>query len=493
MFTKYPLITGSFSTISFGFFLLLGFLVAAECPAKDKTPASEKSWHRIQPSPFQVHLKTRGYLESRSQKIITFQSEVSEKVRIQSVVQHGTRVVPGATLLHIESEALRRSIAALVDEIELTDLALELETLAVQIADRKEPLQRESIQRRKGHLEQDYQHFHKTEKPQLMTNSRRALERAKFSLEYSLEELHQLKKMYEADDLTEETEEIILKRAQRAAKNARHALDQTRWKQERYQVVSLPRSEEKMASDRTRSRIDLEASLTRIAPEKKQRHKNLQKRQRQQTERKELLNRYRRDLEKRHIVSPSAGIVFHGRLHEGVWSGKARGLQAGQIIARNQTLMTVVDPSPQNMIVWAVVPESALANLSPGLSGYALLPVGHSPPLPVKLEWISWLPTKPGHYATRFSIQIPDSVRAVRPSMSCHITLIIQEIDKAITVPTSSLHRDSLGNPFVLIRTPEGKTRRPVRLGRVSGKQQHILSGLAPGDEIWIGPKESAR
>ncbi|MDP7033543.1 MAG: hypothetical protein QF752_03515 [Planctomycetota bacterium] len=493
MFTKYAPTPRSFSIISLGVFLLLGFLTGPESSAKDETPDSKKTWHRIQASPFQLHLKTRGLLESRSQEIITFQSEVSEKVRIRSVVQHGTRVVRGATLLHIESEALRRSIAALVDEIELSDLALELETLAVQVADRKEPLQRESIRRRKDHMEQDYQHFHKTEKPQLLTNSRRALERAEFSLEYSLEELHQLKKMYEADDLTEETEEIILKRAQRAAKNARHALEQTRWKQERYQVVSLPRDEEKRASDRTRTRIDLEASLARIAPDKKQRHKNLQKRQRQQAERKELLNRYRRDLEKRHIVSPSDGIVFHGRLREGVWSGKARGLQAGQIIARNQTLMTVVDPSPQNMIAWAVVPESALANLSPGLSGYALLPVDHAIPLPVKLEWISWLPSKPGHYATRFSIQIPDSVGAVRPSMSCQITLIIQEIDKAVSVPTSGLHRDSLGNPFVLLRTPEGKTRRPVRLGRVSGKRQHILSGLAPGDEIWIGPEKSAR
>ena len=41
-----------------------------------------------------------------------------------------------------------------------------------------------------------------------------SLNRQEQYLSYSLEELNQLKKMYEADDLTEETEEIIIQRAQ---------------------------------------------------------------------------------------------------------------------------------------------------------------------------------------------------------------------------------------------------------------------------------------
>ena len=36
---------------------------------------------------------------------------------------------------------------------------------------------------------------------------------AKEELEYEQEELHQLEKMYKADDITEETEQIVLKRA----------------------------------------------------------------------------------------------------------------------------------------------------------------------------------------------------------------------------------------------------------------------------------------
>ena len=44
-------------------------------------------------------------------------------------------------------------------------------------------------------------------------------------LAYAAEELNQLKKMYEADDLTEETEEIILQRAQNQYDRAKFSLE----------------------------------------------------------------------------------------------------------------------------------------------------------------------------------------------------------------------------------------------------------------------------
>ena len=45
-------------------------------------------------------------------------------------------------------------------------------------------------------------------------------------LAYAAEELNQLKKMYEADDLTEETEEIILQRAQYQYERAKFSMKQ---------------------------------------------------------------------------------------------------------------------------------------------------------------------------------------------------------------------------------------------------------------------------
>ena len=59
----------------------------------------------------------------------------------------------------------------------------------------------------------------------------------------------------------------------------------------------------------------------------------------------------------------------------------------------------------------------------------------------MKLEWISWLPTKPGHHSTRFAIEIPNTLQNVRPSMSCQITLIIEETPEAIVHHRSELER----------------------------------------------------
>ena len=50
---------------------------------------------------------------------------------------------------------------------------------------------------------------------------------AKDTLEYEEEELRQLEKMYKADEATEETEKIVLKRARDTVKRAKFVLERT--------------------------------------------------------------------------------------------------------------------------------------------------------------------------------------------------------------------------------------------------------------------------
>ena len=60
------------------------------------------------------------------------------------------------------------------------------------------------------------------------------------SLAYAAEELNQLKKMYEADDLTEETEEIILQRAQNQYDRAKFSLEAARIRNEDTLKIQIP-------------------------------------------------------------------------------------------------------------------------------------------------------------------------------------------------------------------------------------------------------------
>ena len=69
------------------------------------------------------------------------------------------------------------------------------------------------------------------------------LKSAQFQLDYQQDELDQLEKMYEADDLTEDTEEVVLKRTRNQVDFAKFNLEQTKLFVDELLKVRLPRFE----------------------------------------------------------------------------------------------------------------------------------------------------------------------------------------------------------------------------------------------------------
>ena len=80
-------------------------------------------------------------------------------------------------------------------------------------------------------------------------------------LAYAAEELNQLKKMYEADDLTEETEEIILQRAQYQYERAKFSHEAAKIRNEETLQVQLPRG--KTATDSNFNRENYPANSSK--------------------------------------------------------------------------------------------------------------------------------------------------------------------------------------------------------------------------------------
>ena len=129
---------------------------------------------------------------------------------------HGARVRKGDMLLTLETEKIDRAIADLRSELEISELAIRQGRQQLQALERTTPLDLESSQRAARLAEEDRKFFFDVERPFLLEAVEFNLKMAKEWLEYEQEELHQLEKMYKADDITEETEQIVLKRARDA-------------------------------------------------------------------------------------------------------------------------------------------------------------------------------------------------------------------------------------------------------------------------------------
>ena len=80
------------------------------------------------------------------------------------------------------------------------------------------------------------------------------------SLEYEKEELHQLEKMYKADDITEETEQIVLKRARDAVDRAKFNVEYSKVMHDQVLTMGVPRAEVLVKELARRKALDWEKS-----------------------------------------------------------------------------------------------------------------------------------------------------------------------------------------------------------------------------------------
>ena len=137
---------------------------------------------------------------------------------------------------------------------------------------------------------------------------------AENSLAYAQEELKQLKKMYEADDITEETEEIIVKRAQHSVDRALHFLNRQRHSTETSLELTLPREEadkqtaltrQRLATDLAQSTLEEKLAKLKVELDKKVRAQNLAKKN---------TVKLRNDLALLTVRSPSPACCIMARL-----------------------------------------------------------------------------------------------------------------------------------------------------------------------------------
>ncbi|MBI4328001.1 MAG: hypothetical protein HY674_22450, partial [Chloroflexi bacterium] len=207
-----------------------------------------------------VHAVARGALKSKLQLDAVFEAaemapvKVSPKVwadlTVSEVVPHGARVRKGDWLVKLETDKIEEQIRDLEQEQPLTKVALELAVAELENLKQSTPLKLEAARRSQRRADEDYDYFEATGRAQREKTARFGVKSSEQRLENEKEELAQLQKMYQADDLTEETEEIILKRQKFAVEAAEHGLETAKLNADRELKTSIPREDETLKSQK---------------------------------------------------------------------------------------------------------------------------------------------------------------------------------------------------------------------------------------------------
>jgi len=407
---------------------------------------------------------------------------------ITRLADHGAQVKKGDILVAFDAEGITTAIDDLEKAVERREH--EIAAARLELTNLSETAEERLAASRRAAEEaaESYQYYIETRHAVDVETARQTVQRAEQRLRNANEELVQLKRMYDADDLIEETEEIILSRAKESVDYAEFALSVERLDQARRVEITIPREIEgmletkketarKLATDEKEIPLTLtlkEADLARLETLQKRDQENLAK-----------LESDRGFLE---ITAPADGMFFHGVIENGEWETPAD-LMRTLLVSGNPPLKRPIAtfiPGDAGLELHAMLPEATFRSFGDELpTGLATLSGRGDVSIPVTMGRISPVPT-PGklHHAV-LAADWPDGIQPA-PGGTAEIHIITYAREDAIHVPANALSFGTSGWE-VEVKLADGKTqKRAVTRGRASGDQVEILQGLEVGQVIVL-------
>ena len=484
--TVVPLIVLSAGLISIG---VLRPAVAADEPAVEKAETAETAV--VTRETLKVEATIDGVFEAARMTEVSLVPKRWTTLTVAGAIAQGESVKKGRPLVTLKTEEVDKQIHDKQIAHGLAQLALEQANKAAKLVEHSTRLEIESAEQAYQTASQDLKLFLEHDRELAVDAAEYSVERARQSLEYSREELRQLERMYKADELTEETEEIVLKRARNDVEASERRLELIEIARDRTLEISLPRQERalRLASDQAdlalaKAKIALPAGL-----KQKQIELDKQRRDFQQSAR-ELAELQAERQAFAQIVAPADGIVYYGECKRGKWataSTVAAALKPGGTLKAHQTFITIVGDGPIG--IRADVDEKQLSDIRVGLAGLATATAAADSPLPVEVEKVSRIAVADGKFDVSLVVRgdLPPRIVA---GMTCKVTLVAYVNNEALTVPAKSVFTNPDGSRFVWLVTDDGSERKSVTVGRTAGEKIEILTGPAEGQKILTAQPE---
>jgi len=392
-------------------------------------------------------------------------------------------------LVWLETKDIDEQIAETKLAVELGELSLKEARENLKYLDATTPLTLAQAERSHMIAQRELKQYQETDRPLAVKTAKQSLKSSLGQLENAQEELNHLEKMYKADDLTEETEEIILKRARRSVESAELFYERAKVRAERTLSESIPEQEKQLEEAAQREDLSLAKLKASLPIQRRQQEIALEKLERAQEKLVEKLDKLKKDRELLEVTAPSAGIVYYGSSQDGKWTTIdtiAKQLEPGKTLTTNQVFMTIVQRRP--LRVRLNLAEKDLRHVKKGVKGKATPTAYPDQTLPVAINSVDRIPGGSVKFDAFASVQVGNDADIV-PGMTCKVKLTNYEKKNAITVPKSAVFTaESDADKSYVYIAPAAAGGSPVKrfvtTGRSDGKTVEITKGLKAGDKI---------
>ena len=430
-----------------------------------------------------------GFIEDPDAVPFSIDTQNWTDIRVSSPPIHGKVVKKGEVIMELDMEKILNHLQFLSHDLNILDLNKEILLAEIKLAEELAPLEKAELDRFEKYVKEDYNRYNSIYLPFDKKSAAMSLKSSEQYLAYAAEELNQLKKMYEADDLTEETEEIILQRAQYQYERAKFSYEAAKIRNEEAIKFQLPRGKTATDSNFNREKLSLQ-TLRKIKPAELNR-KKLEGRKITEERKQFAINKSKieKDLKiMQSIKSPSNGVLFWGTFDRGKWSGgnslKPK-LRKGGVLKPFEEFATI---SPSKRIRARLnLPEKNLHQVSIGHEANLTLTSADESKLPSSIKSISKTPVLPGTYDLTADIIVPKGFVPPVPGSACTLECVTYLRKDAITLPSSVIHSetDDTESKYIYILNKKGKyQKKAIEVGKKSGDFVEILSGIRMGMKV---------
>ena len=459
--------------------------------AKEKP---ERKTFEVEPAAIKLKETLDGAFAAEKMAEVSLEPETWTAFKIKKVVEHGAKVQEGEVLLEFESEDLLDAIADLELDLHLSEqriaraereLPQKEESITRQLADAEESLRR---------VEEDYQRYKDVEREQTIESVNRSLKSSKFNLDYYQDELDELEKMYEADDLTEETEEIVLRRQRYYVDMYKYYYERAQYNHDITMRIRLPRLDHDLEESLNSSRQRLEQAQTANQVDLTVARYELEKLRRQ---RKKSIERHVDLLADKSLLevrAPASGVVYYGEAADGKWNKVdefRKKLVVGKNADRGVVLLTIVQPGSLSFV--CKLDQKWLTRVKKGQSVEVEPAVDGADPLEGSIASISSAPLTGGKFEVKVELtdELPDWLL---PGLSGKATVVVYDKKDALLVPAEAVHTDDMTEEKYVWQVKGDDVEKViVETGKSKAKQVEITDGLSAGDTISLEDEDKAK
>jgi len=190
------------------------------------------------------------------------------------------------------------------------------------------------------------------------------------------------------------------------------------------------------------------------------------------------------------IFSPADGIVIYNNQRSGR-GGSEFIVEEGAIIRERQSIIRLPDPS--KMQVKALINESRVVRIAPGMIGKVRVSASPNEMLGRVIrvnkyaEPGSWFSSTVKQYAAYLEIMNPPE--AIRTGMSAEVRVFVEQLKDALQIPVHGIY-EYRNHHFCLVKNGLKWDTREITIGATNEKMVTISDGLQEGEEIALNPRQ---